>query len=249
MKSKPKHTLARPDGPLGDLRVLESSRRELEHRGRARLTHFLRIAEADALQAALGDDAPWWRTFNQGDKSWDLGPDSLAELDPARAGAIETAIHAGARGGFQYVYETIRISEDAGERAARGLPVDALLDSFNTPEALEGWRRLTGNSRVALVDGQATRYVPGHFLTRHLDDVGGKNRIAAYVLNLTPEWRAEWGGLLLFHAPNGEVIEGFVPRFNTLNVFRVPQDHSVSVVAPFAPFPRLAITGWIRGPS
>lgn len=247
MKNKSASGLASADNSLGDLRLLERSRRELEQRGRVRLNHFLPLAEADALHAALDDDALWWRTFNQGEKCWDLGPDSLAELDPTRAGTIEAAIHAGARRGFQYVYETIRISEDARERAVRGLPVDALLDRFNTPEALEGWRRLTGNPCVALVDGQATRYAPGHFLTRHHDDVVGKNRIAAYVLNLSPEWRAEWGGLLLFHGPDGEVIEGFVPRFNTLNLFRVPQDHSVSVVAPYAPYPRLAITGWIRG--
>jgi Rps23 Pro-64 3,4-dihydroxylase Tpa1-like proline 4-hydroxylase len=29
--------------------------------------------------------------------------------------------------------------------------------------------------------------------------VAGKNRVAAYVLNLTPRWRVEWGGLLMFH--------------------------------------------------
>lgn len=232
---------------LQDARLMDRSRRAFSKRGRVRTEHFLSEPQAKALYASLGPDAPWWRTFNQGDKSWDLGPKSLAELDLGRAAAIDAAIHAGARAGFQYAYDTIRISEDAAERGARGLAIDALLNALNEPEALEGWRRVTGNPRVSLVDGQATRYQPGHFLTRHTDEVAGRDRIAAYVLNLSPEWRAEWGGLLLFHAPDGEIAEGFVPRFNTLNLFRVPQDHSVSVVAPFAPAPRLAITGWIRG--
>jgi Rps23 Pro-64 3,4-dihydroxylase Tpa1-like proline 4-hydroxylase len=37
-----------------------------------------------------------------------------------------------------------------------------------------------------------------------------------------------------------------VPGFNVLNLFKVPTDHSVSVVAPFAAEPRLALTGWFR---
>jgi SM-20-related protein len=67
------------------------------------------------------------------------------------------------------------------------------------------------------------------------------------VLNLTPGWRAEWGGLLLFHDADGHVAEAYAPKFNTLNIFRVPQWHSVSQVASYVDQDRLAITGWIRG--
>ena len=42
------------------------------------------------------------------------------------------------------------------------------------------------------------------------------------------------------------VIEGFRPRFNALNLFRVPQSHLVSYVPPFAPIGRMAVTGWLR---
>jgi Rps23 Pro-64 3,4-dihydroxylase Tpa1-like proline 4-hydroxylase len=105
---------------------------------------------------------------------------------------------------------------------------------------------VTGDERIAYVDAQATRYRPGHFLTEHTDDVAGKQRLYAYVLNLTPAWRIDWGGLLLFHAPDGHVAEAYCPRFNALNVFAVPQAHSVSVVAPFAPAHRLSVTGWLR---
>ena len=40
--------------------------------------------------------------------------------------------------------------------------------------------------------------------------------------------------------------EAFTPAFNSLNVFKVPAQHAVSIVAPFAGAPRLSITGWIR---
>ncbi len=213
--------------------------------GRIRIPDFLPREAAEALHAFL-QAAPWWRTFNQGERTWDLGPESIEVLTPEQAAQLEQAIHQGARKGFQYVYETVRVSEQSSERSERGFPVDRLLEAMNSAPAIEMWRELTGDPDVALVDGQATRYLPGHFLTRHDDDVEGKNRVAAYVLNLSPEWQPEWGGLLQFHDATGEVTGAMVPGFNVLNLFRVPQSHSVSIVAPFAPAPRYSVTGWIR---
>jgi Rps23 Pro-64 3,4-dihydroxylase Tpa1-like proline 4-hydroxylase len=69
----------------------------------------------------------------------------------------------------------------------------------------------------------------------------------AYVMNFcAEEWRPDWGGYLLFYDEDGDVVAGFKPRFNALNLFRVPQKHSVTYVAPFAPIARFAITGWFR---
>ena len=36
-----------------------------------------------------------------------------------------------------------------------------------------------------------------------------------------------------------------MPRFNALNVFAVPQPHSVSIVSPFAVGARYSVTGWL----
>ncbi|HEY0053572.1 MAG TPA: 2OG-Fe(II) oxygenase family protein, partial [Caulobacteraceae bacterium] len=95
-------------------------------------------------------------------------------------------------------------------------------------------------------DVMATRYLPGHFLTAHDDHADGQDRLFAYVLNLTGRWRADWGGMLLFLDEEDHVAEGYMPAFNSLNIFRVPQRHAVALVAPYADGPRLAITGWIR---
>lgn len=107
-------------------------------------------------------------------------------------------------------------------------------------------RALTGDPTCAFCDDQATRCLPGHFLTRHDDARGDHGRLFAYVLNLTPGWRSDWGGQLQFIGEDGHVTEPFTPAFNALNIFRVPQDHAVSVVAPFAGGARLSITGWVR---
>ncbi len=52
-------------------------------------------------------------------------------------------------------------------------------------------------------------------------------RIAAYVLNMTPQWRPDWGGALLFSDRPGHISEGYLPAFNALNLFSVPQEHLV----------------------
>ena len=68
----------------------------------------------------------------------------------------------------------------------------------------------------------------------------------AYVLNMTPQWRWDWGGALLFSDRPGHVSEGYLPAFNALNIFAVPQPHLVEFVSPFAGAQRYSITGWFR---
>ena len=137
-----------------------------------------------------------------------------------------------------------------GQARAMGLPLPPVLfelhDLFNSAPFLDFARRLTGDDRIAYVDAQPTRYLPGHFLNGHTDAHDDAGRLYAYVLNLSPRWRAEWGGLLMFLDGEGAVTETFTPSFGTLNLFRVPQDHAVSMVAPFAGAPRYSITGWWR---
>jgi SM-20-related protein len=100
--------------------------------------------------------------------------------------------------------------------------------------------------RIDYADGQGTRYLPGHFLNGHDDAVDGKNRLAAYVLGLTPVWRTEWGGLLLIHEGDGDVERGLMPRFNAIILFAVPRWHSVSPVSDFAGASRYSVTGCLR---
>ena len=71
-------------------------------------------------------------------------------------------------------------------------------------------------------------------LTAHSDDIEGKNRLFAYVLNFTPTWKPDWGGLLAFIDGDGHISEAYTPAFNALNIFKVPQMHTVTQVAGYA---------------
>lgn len=219
----------------------------LASRGHVRIGHILADADAQAIHRFMEREAIWSRLITVGDEVRDLDPAEIARLDGTPEGdEMMRALTARARDRFQFLYDSVRVSDDPVERDARGLPVDHLLAALNGEEWLALFRRLTGREEIAMVDGQATRYLPGHFLTAHTDDVDGKNRVAAYVLGFTPRWRTDWGGLLTFLQPDGDLARAFMPRFNVLNIFTVPQWHSVSQVATFAGAPRYSITGWLR---
>lgn len=214
--------------------------------GHVRIEPVLSVTDATALKHHLEHDAPWHLVVNQGTRTWDLDAAMQAGLGPEQVAALKAAAYEQARDGFQFLYESVRVSDDPAERAARGLPVDRLVDALNTPEWLDVFRTIAGAPDVNLIDGQATRYRQGDFLTAHDDNVAGKGRVAAYVLSLTPDWRTEWGGLLQFHDRDGDVSHALRPRFNAIHLLRVPQVHSVSAIAPYAGAARYSITGWLR---
>jgi len=51
---------------------------------------------------------------------------------------------------------------------------------------------------------------------------------------------------LAFFDDNGNIKEAFIPSFNTLNIFLVPQMHSVQLVSPFAGANRCSYLGWFH---
>ena len=215
--------------------------------------HIPRIFPDEAAvaigQALAGEATPWSNVFNSQGKIYDLKPDFQASLDPKVRAELDAAIMAGARDGFQFRFDSWRLS-DALERGERGggevAPIEEVWDFLNSSVFLDFARTLSGDPRIDNCDAQATRYRAGDVLTTHDDLAEGKHRLLAYVLNFTPVWRVDWGGLLIFIDADGHVSEGYRPVFNALNIFKVPQMHAVTQVAPFAGADRLSITGWVR---
>lgn len=106
---------------------------------------------------------------------------------------------------------------------------------------------VTDQPKVKKADGQLTRYQPGDYIGLHTDHSHEPDtRLTAYTIGLTRDWRSDWGGQLLFHNEQGDVTRGFIPRFNTLTLFKVPISHSVAPVAPYAQAHRHSVVGWLR---
>lgn len=219
---------------------------------RLHIPDVLDAAAAVSLTAALEGGTPWSRTLTLEGRGYDAPVETVEAMEETTRREMLALVGKGAREGFQYDFETWRLSDamEAGERrGGASAPLETLYDFLNGETFLGFVRALTGVRAAAYCDAQATRYRAGHFLTSHDDDIAGKGRLLAYVLNLTPDWRAEWGGLLMFHDADGHIAEAYTPRFNALNIFSVPQVHSVSQVASYVTASRYAVTGWIREAS
>lgn len=176
----------------------------------------------------------------------DISVEELEALSPEDRAELEQGLAGSSTDSLQYIFDTVRISGPMN--AGRSVPplMRDVHGFFNSKDFINFVAHLTGDERVAFADVMATRYLPGHFLTAHGDENPGEQRLYAYVLNLTPQWRADWGGVLMFLDDDGHVAEGYVPSFNALNIFAVPQTHAVSMVTRLACVPRLSVTGWIH---
>jgi SM-20-related protein len=225
----------------------EQYRSEFRRDSRVQISPFLTDEAAQALRANLIDHGDWREVVHSGERPFEFDRAGQKSLTQSARAKLDELIHKAARDGFQYRYETLRVPDSAVERRAMGDLLLARFAEFMCSPAVTGLiRTVTGSTDIDFADMQATAYRPGDFLTTHDDAVEGKSRRAAYVYGLTRDWRSDWGGLLMFHDERGDIARALIPRFNTLNIFAVPQRHSVSYVAPFAGEIRLSITGWFR---
>ena len=113
-------------------------------------------------------------------------------------------------------------------------------DTLDTEDFKEYLSALSDISPLEIVKSFASVYEPGDFLSRHTDP----NYDIAFILNLTEDWKYEYGGCL--HIFEEGIPKVIYPKFNSLVLMFLDGgiDHYVSEVSRLAPHPRIAISGW-----
>lgn len=226
--------------------------RRFAERTRVQIRDVLTPGTAREIQSIL--QATRWSLAMRGGDSAGTPPQSIANAELATPAGAEKANRlarqaheATARGDYGFRYAHYPIIEALNQGWDPGGPYELLLEYLNAPDFLDLAREVTGIPELVRADGQATLYTAQHYLGRHIDSHVAEGWRVAYVLNLAREdWHPDWGGYLAFLDEEGDILEGFRPRFNALNLFAVPQSHAVTYVPPFAPVGRYAITGWLR---
>lgn len=218
-------------------------RSEYEAAGRVRIYSLLAEGAAELYEHLIARE-DWFHAFTTDRGIIKLTAADKEALTPQEWAEIEAEAHERARRTFQYRYEAVRVPEPA-EASALDDPLARFVDWLHGDELRRFLESITGYSRFSFREGQVTAFGPGDFLTGHDDGVLGKDRLCALVFGLTPSWRLEYGGLLMFHGEMDRTCAGNVPRFNSLDLFKVPQQHSVSLVTPAAPHRRISVTGWL----
>ncbi|HVA54370.1 MAG TPA: 2OG-Fe(II) oxygenase family protein [Gammaproteobacteria bacterium] len=217
---------------------------EFRHKRRIQIRDVMLPHAAEELYRCLDQDVPWGVAYIDGEQSTLVSADKLAVFTQDDWVNLNNKVQARAVDKFQFIYNSYMMVTAYKEKRDPGLLLHSMVEYINAPPFLDLLRGVTGVSSIMKADAQATRYIPGHYLKKHNDQVANQYREVAYVLNLTKDWQADWGGLLQFMDENGKVTDTFLPTFNSLSLFQVPMWHHVSYVAPFVPHGRYAITGW-----
>lgn len=214
---------------------------------RVQVRDILTEAAAATIHQVLAAGTPWGLAWQANDGPSALRPDEMAGLSAEQRQAMGRAImqNAGA-GRYSFAYHRYPMVEAYTKRWRPDGPHDLLLEHINDQPMIDFVREVTGFANLVKADAQATLFAPGQFLGLHHDSHVDEGWKVAYVLNFARDWHEDWGGYLLFYDEDGDVIAGYKPRFNALNMFAVPQRHSVTYVPPFSPVGRFAITGWFR---
>jgi SM-20-related protein len=211
---------------------------------RVQIPQFLQDAAAQKILHCLQHQTRWTLAERSEGASRTHDADTYAAMGVEQKQALLNRAYARAANEFQFSYDSYMMVKAAAENRDPGHLLYVVLDFLNSEQFLQFARWLTNEPGIYAVNAQATRYGPGQFLTRHEDEDKNEGRAYAYVINLTPQWNADFGGLLQFFDQGNQVIETLMPHYNSLNIFKVPQPHSVSLVAPWEDEYRYAITGW-----
>ncbi|MBA2466313.1 MAG: 2OG-Fe(II) oxygenase [Sphingomonas sp.] len=218
--------------------------------GRVQVRDLLTSETAKEVFEILATQTPWGIAWHSDAAE---GPQAI-EAPELYAGAQEKQNEIGqatyrsaAKGDYAFQFARYSIVEAYLGKWREGGPHDLLLEYINAPDFLDFIREVTGMPELIKADAQATLFAPGHFLGRHSDSHMAEGWKVAYVMNFCrPDWHPDWGGYLNFYDEDGDIVAGYRPRPNALNLFAVPRAHAVSFVPPYAPVGRFAITGWFR---
>src|SRR5579883_699750 len=206
--------------------------------GRLHIANILTEPAARRLVRALQHETPWGLIFNEGREERRF--ESVTAEDHER---MAIAAWERAHSGFQYFYHLYKLLEGPVMHPDPAHCLGRLVRFLVGQQFLGFMREITGDDSLGWISATATLYKPLDFLTVHED--GLSRRRYAYVLNMTPEWKPDWGGALQFYDSDDHIEEGYLPTFNGLNLFRVPKRHSVAQVASFGGL-RYSISGWLE---
>ena len=123
-----------------------------------------------------------------------------------------------------------------------------LRNILNSKSFIDVLNEITGLELSTLTTLFLSKYTSGNFLSPHSDKGNGS---LAFVINLTKYWKPQYGGILHFMDEyRKEIINSYVPTFNTFLIFYIPKEngipHFISHVSPNVKVSRYAITGWFN---
>ena len=167
---------------------LSSAAATLAGQGRVQIHDFVSPESAETLHGWLHQHEDWYLSYNEGPDNFETSEAEFAALTMEQKHRFTAGVYRRARSGFQHLFKQYYISQAVASGENNGHPMHAVHEWVTGEDFLGLMRDVTGRDDIRTSDSYASLYGPGHFLTRHDDRHPTHQRIAAWVLSMTPDW-------------------------------------------------------------
>lgn len=209
-------------------------------KNKLKIDNFFKDSYAEILYSYLSNNKDW--NLSTGIDKNKYEKKNIPQLNNINTLQIKNVNNAFSKDQFSYIFNRFMNGTNMS------IHEYSLRQLLNSKDFINNLNDITGLELTKLTTLFASKYKPGNFLSPHSDKGNGR---LAFVINLTKNWKPQYGGNLHFmNETRTEIIDTIVPSFNNLFIFYVPEEkgipHYVSHVVNGIKYNRYAITGWFE---
>jgi len=222
------------DRPLDSKRDHAISEEFYECR-RVNVSNFMEPNSAEKLYHELSTQTEWSTYFTSDGRKYQAPADAQRNYSTDQQRELVGLAYQSARnGGTAYLYDE---GHPTYSEETTPTPISLFNKLVNGPRFREKLRFSSRGDAIVRVDARAFRLRARHFVSlraRPILESHPDRCVAWYSYNLTPVWKAEWGGALEFRGKHAGDIAGYAPAFNCLTIAGCPQAHWFNAVSEAA---------------
>lgn len=201
---------------------------------------------AENIYFALRNEVFWLWSFNNKKGIQRKTGNDLKKMSPTEQGQMMKDLYINAQENFQFIHYTVPLFDKKvmANKMLVESEIHQIFKFLKSKKMSSFIQDITGLAEVKLADAECFWFQRDHFHSSHKSRGKGKKRRICFELNVTKDFKADWGGMLQMLDDDGHILKGYRPSFNKLNIYDSEQKNSISFVAPFSGEPRLSINGW-----
>lgn len=220
------------------------ARRDFRDFGHAVVEDIWKAAFAEQVIQNIVRNVSFLQCFYAGNEQKELSEKQLSELPQEERQSLFQQIHAEAGKGLGHYYARWQC-DSQGQQSASGA-LHSALTWLTNEDNLDLVRDISGIKNLNSVGCMVCRFSQGQYISQRVSGEEDQQRKLAFIIDLTPEWKPEWGGLLHLHATDEQPATFFTPSFNQLTLFDAQKPWSLSYVAPYIKYYRYSLVGWFN---
>lgn len=217
---------------------------QFQAKSRLQVENFLDPKDAEKVFEMVNSCRHFKFKYNEGDKEVFVKPMELKGMTERRLREFGNRIfNTAQKGQFQYTYYSCPLSRETLSENQKLKPFGEVLDFLDGKDMQNFLKTVTGE-KVTGANAEVQWFKTDSFQTTGDGLHRREKRVLGYALEMTKDWNEDAGGVRFFKSKNGEVEDFYIPKFNSLTLFKVPMKNSISYITGYATGLKLSISGW-----